>query len=348
MNAPAHDAVRLTDAATVAAGLAAHPMAGLFSSPSWIEALRATYGFAFEASALLQGGAVRAAILFSRIEDLRGRRVLSLPFSDYCDPLALDALTFQRLLSPLLDMGAPLRLRCLRNQLPAADPRLQRSGAALWHGADLCRDEAAMWAGLDAQARQNIRRAGRHGVVVRESDSLDDLRSFHRMHAHVRKSKYRMLAQPFALFEALHAAFAPSGRLVVMLAEAEGRPIAGILFLIHGDALYYKFNASLELALRPNDLLAWNGMQLGRSRGLALLDFGLSDADQEGLVRYKRKFATEEREIAILQWRPEGHAQPVADEAGRTLGRLTRLLTEPGVPDEISRAAGDELYRFFC
>jgi hypothetical protein len=348
MNAPAHDAVRLVDAAAVAAGLVAHPMAGLFSSPSWIEALRATYGFTFEAAALMQGGVARSAILFSRIEDMRGRRVLSLPFSDYCDPLVEDAVAFQRLLAPLLEMGAPLRLRSLRNPLPAADPRLQRTGTALWHGTDLCRDEAAMWAGLDAQARQNIRRAGRHGVTVRESDSLDDLRAFHRMHAHVRKSKYRMLAQPFALFESLHAAFAPSGRLTVMLAEAEGRPIAGILFLILGDTLYYKFNASLELALRPNDLLAWSGMRMGRERGLARLDFGLSDAEQEGLVRYKRKFATEEREIALLQWRPEGHAQPVADAAGRTLGRLTRLLTEPDVPDEISRAAGDELYRFFC
>jgi hypothetical protein len=347
MNAPAHDAVHIVDAAAVAT-LARHPMAGLFSSPAWIEALRATYGFDFEASALMRDGSARAAILFSRIDDMRGRRTLSLPFSDYCDPLVDDAVAFQRLLAPLLALGAPVRLRCLRNALPLADPRLTRTGTALWHGSDLARDEEAMWAGLDAQARQNIRRATRHGVAVRESDSLDDLRAFHRMHAHVRKTKYRLLAQPFALFESLHAAFAPAGRLVVMLAEAEGVPIAGILFLIHGDTLYYKFNASLELALRPNDLLAWNGMRLGRRLGLTSLDFGLSDTAQPGLVRYKRKFATEEREIALLQWLPEGHAQPAADEAGRTLGRLTRLLTDPGTPDELSRAAGDELYRFFC
>jgi hypothetical protein len=30
------------------------------------------------------------------------------------------------------------------------------------------------------------------------------------------------------------------------------------------------------------------------------------------------------------------------------LGRLTRLLTDERTPDELSLAAGDELYRFFC
>ena len=347
MNAPAQDAVRIVDASDVAM-LQAHPLASLFSSPSWIEALRATYGFHVKASALIEDGVAGAAILFSEIDDMRGRRTLSLPFSDYCDPLVEDPVVWRRLLAPLLELKAPLRFRCLSNGLPQADPRLTGTGTALWHATDLRRPEAAMWAGLDGQARQNVRKAQRGGVTVRESDSLDDLRVFHRMHAHVRKTKYRLLAQPFAFFESLHAAFAPSGRLVVMLAEAEGVPIAGILFLIHGDTLYYKFNASLELELRPNDLLAWSGLQLGQRRGLAKLDFGLSDTAQPGLVRYKRKFATLEREIALLQWAPEGHGQPAADEAGRTLGRLTRLLTDERMPDELGLAAGDELYRFFC
>jgi hypothetical protein len=347
MNALAHDAVRIVDSAAMAMP-AAHPMASLFSSPAWIEALRATYGFAVKASALVGDGSARAAILFSEIDDLRGRRTLSLPFSDYCDPLVEDPAIWRRLVAPLLELGAPLRLRCLNSELPLADPRFARTGTALWHATDLSRPEAVMWAELDGQARQNVRKAQRGGVTVREGDSLDDLRVFHRMHAHVRKTKYRLLVQPFAFFESLHAAFAPSGRLVVMLAEADGMPIAGILFLIHGDTLYYKFNASLELALRPNDLLAWSGLRLGQRRGLAKLDFGLSDTAQPGLVRYKRKFATFEREIALLQWTPEGYRQPAADEAGRMLGRLTRLLTDERTPDELSLAAGDELYRFFC
>lgn len=347
MNAPAHDAVRIVDASEIdPSGRPA--MASLFSSPSWIEALRATYGFTIKASAVFDGAGAASAIFFSEVDDLRGRRILSLPFSDYCDPLVDDPAVWRRLVTPLLDLGAPLRLRCLRNAVPLADPRLTRTGTALWHATDLQSTEAELWAALDPQARQNIRKAQRGGVTVRESDGLDDLRIFHRMHAHVRKAKYRLLAQPFAFFERLHAVFAPPRRLVVMLAEADGLPIAGILFLIHGDTLYYKFNASLELALRPNDLLAWSGMRLGQRLGLARLDFGLSDTAQPGLVRYKRKFASEEREIALLQSASASDPPPAVQAAGQMLGRMTRMLTDERVPDELSLAAGDELYRFFC
>jgi hypothetical protein len=50
----------------------------------------------------------------------------------------------------------------------------------------------------------------------------------------------------------------------------------------------------------------------------------------------------------MLEWRPEGHGDLRGEEVGRTLHRMTRLLTEPAVPDTVTRAAGDELYRYFC
>jgi CelD/BcsL family acetyltransferase involved in cellulose biosynthesis len=327
---------------------AGHRHASLFSSPPWIEAVGTAYGLRIEASARLRDGRVEAAVPFCRIADIRGERIACLPFSDYCDPLVEDPADWADLVAPILAAGVPVRLRCLRNALPTADERFRVAGHALWHGVDLRRGEDEIWAGLDGQARQNVRKAERHGVVVRRSFSLDDLRLFHGMHASLRKSKYRMLAQPFAFFEALHAALAPGERISVLLAEVDGAAVAGILFLEWGDTLYYKFNASIDTHFRPNDLLLWEGIRFGRGRGLASLDFGLSDADQPGLVRYKAKFATEERAISMLEWRPEGHADPRGEEVGSTLHRMTRLLTEPAVPDTVTRAAGDELYRYFC
>jgi CelD/BcsL family acetyltransferase involved in cellulose biosynthesis len=163
----------------------------------------------------------------------------------------------------------------------------------------------------------------------------------------VRKTKYRLFAQPFGFFANLHSAFAGDDRIFVLLAEINGEPVAGILFLVHGDTLYYKFNASTEVGARPNDLLVWRGMLLGRELGLAALDFGVSDLDQPGLVRFKRKFATEERPVTELRWRGDG-VDHRAREAGALLGRLTKTLTAPEVPDAVSRAVGDEVYRLFC
>jgi len=328
-------------------GMADHRLGSLFSSPPWIEALARTYGFTISAS-ISPGRDGGNGILFSRVSDLRGDRIVCLPFSDYCDPLVEDAETWNELVAPILSFGLPVTFRCLRNELAVEDPRLATVGHGMWHGIDLTRTEDELWAGLSGSARQNIRKAQRGGVVVRETRSLDDIRTFHRMHLRLRKSKYRLLAQPLALFENLHDLFAPGERITVLLAEVDGEAVAGILLLEWGGTLYYKFNASTDPTLCPNDLLAWEGIRLGRRRGLRSLDFGNSDFVQPGLIRYKRKYATEERLITFLRWRPDGYADPRGEQASRTLGRLTQLLTAPEVPDDITGAGGEELYRYFC
>jgi CelD/BcsL family acetyltransferase involved in cellulose biosynthesis len=328
--------------------VAKHRFASLFSSSRWIEVVAQSFDLNVAAVAWPDGERIAAALPFCHVTDFRGRRVVCLPFSDYCDPLVDDVRVWRQLVTPLFDLGAPIRLRCLRNALPLADARFEVVGEAHWHGIDLTRSEDELWEGLAASARQNVRKALRHGVVVRASRQIEDVLLFHRMHCHVRKTKYRLLAQPRAFFDNLHAAFAPDDRILVLLAEINGEPVAGILFIEWGDTLYYKFNASFDQHLRPNDLLVWEGMRIGRQRKLLRFDFGLSAAAQPGLVRYKRKFASEQRPIWLLEWRPRAYADSSGEVAGRTLERVTRLLTDPRVPDEVTRAASDDLYRFFC
>jgi len=329
-------------------GIIAHRFGSLFTSPPWIEAVSEAFELQILASAQTAATKVKAAVPFCHVSDFRGDRVVCLPFSDYCDPLVEDGASWAGLIEPILSLTVPVTLRCLRNPIPLADDRFRLVGRGLWHGVDLTRSEDELWAGLAPSARQNIRKARRSGVVVALGKTLEDLHVFHQMHCHVRKSKYRLLAQPVAFFESLYASFAPDDRLTVLLALADDTPVAGILFLEWGDTLYYKFNASLDRRLRPNDLLVWEGIRLGRQRGLARLDFGLSDAAQPGLVRYKRKFATEEGEISLLRWQPPDHSDPKGELAGETLHRMTHLMTDPAVPDHITRACGDALYRFFC
>src|SRR5262249_54045804 len=259
------------------------------------------------------------------------------PFSDYCDPLASDADTWRELVAPLIALGVPITLRCLRNQLPAHDERFLKVSEAAWHGIDLDRPEAEIWDGFWGAARQNIRKAERSGVKVRASHELSDLHVFYQMHCHIRKAKYRMLPQPFAFFEHLHAAFAANDGLTVLLAEVDGTPAAGTVFLAHGDTQYYKFNASVDSATCPNDLLAWEGIKLAHRGGLKLFDFGASDLDQPGLLRFKRKFGSIERTIVRLRWEPEGYLDRRALAADKALKSLSHWLTDPGVPDRITQ-----------
>ena len=290
-----HITPRLIDAdqASFWTATAGHRFAGLFSSAPWTRAVARTYGFRISAAVRGAAAAVDAALLFSRVSDLRGDRIVCGPFCDYCDPLAEDAEAWQAIVEPVLAMQLPVTLRCLHNEWPARDPRFTVAGRAAYHSIDLGRAEAELWNGLDGSARQNVRKAQRLGVTIREGRSLDDVRAFFDMHYKVRKEKYRLLPQPFALFEALHEAFAPEDRLVVLLADCAGSVVAGSFYIQWGDTLYYKFNASVDRQAFPNDLLVWEGIRLGQRRGLRRLDFGASDyaaagaASLQAKVRYR-------------------------------------------------------------
>jgi Acetyltransferase (GNAT) domain len=334
--------------AILAAKLTNHRFTSVFSSKPWIDVLTSTYGFNVKASTGISNDGVKSAILFSEISDIRGQRVISLPFSDYCDPLVETEADWDRLISPILQLQLPIRFKLVFNSIPLTDQRFSQHICALWHGVDLTRSEEDLWNNLKDTARRNIGKAQKHGITIRESNSLDDVSTFYRLHCHVRKSKYGLLAQPYTFFENIHRNFTPSNNMSILLAEKDGVEIAGVLFLIHGSTLYYKFNASRDLEFRPNDLLAWSGIILGRQRGLARLDFGLSDLEQPGLIAFKRKFATDERNITQLQWTPPGYHSPCGQQAGELLNNLTKLLTEPDVPDGMALASSNLLYRFFC
>jgi CelD/BcsL family acetyltransferase involved in cellulose biosynthesis len=322
----------------------------VFQSPAWLGVLRDTYGLDVQADVLVdEGGDPIAGMVYAELHDMMDPRIVSLPFSDFCDPIVDDAGAWEALIGPLLAKGCSLSLRCLNSQLPRGDARFEVTNQAKWHAVDLQREPDDIWDSLHPSARRSIRKARAGGVTVREAESREDLRAFFELHLRLRKYKYRLLAQPYRFFEHIWDAFIAPGDGALMLAVVDDEIIGGVMFLEWNDALCYKFNASSaeHLALRPNDLVVWEGIEFGQRKGLRYLDFGLSDSEQEGLVRYKRKFATEEREIYFFEHPPQGSPSE-ADRAMRALlPRLTEIFVDETVPDEVTERAGDLLYQFF-
>ncbi len=295
------------------------------------------------------GGEPCAGIPFCRITDILGERIVALPFSDYCDPLVDNADTWRCLIDQLLPEHCPITVRCLHNDLPLADERFSLVKEAKWHGLDLRPEPDALWDGMHDSTHRAIRKSQREGLVVRLAQSEEELRAFFEMHLKVRKYKYGLLAQPYSFFQNIWRHFVEAQHGFLLLALWGDKIVAGDFFLEWKDTLYYKFNASLpgDLSHRPNDLLIWEGIQRGKNRGLELLDFGLSDIDQEGLVRYKRKFGTEEKTISFLRHEPNGGPTPVEKEMRELLGKLTNRFTDQLVPDPVTERAGEDLYRLF-
>ncbi len=323
----------------------------VFQSPPWLRVLSDTYDFPVRARLLLGAdGVPEAGVVYAEIDDFMDPRINSLPFSDYCDPIVPDLATWRRLTDGLVASGRRMDVRCLNSDVPLSDERFEVSSLAAWHGVDLHPDLADIWVRIHSSARRAIRKADSAGLIVATASTKEDLRAFYDLHLGIRKYKYRLLAQPFRFFERIWNEFIEEERGFLVIAKLDGQAVGGILFLEWQGVLYYKFNASdrSSLSVRPNDRLIWEGIKIAKSRGLGLVDFGLSDLAQEGLVRYKRKYATEERAITQFRYTPAGSPSHADGVARGVLQELTGLLVDDGVPDEVTARAGDLLYRFFA
>jgi CelD/BcsL family acetyltransferase involved in cellulose biosynthesis len=327
--------------------LASSPAGSAFTSPPWIRALSTTYGFEPRARVAVDGsGAPTAGFAWVPVHDIRGSRLISLPFSDRAEPLCDDAGVFADLAREALDSEHPLTLRCFDDAPVGAVPQLDRVGEAAWHGTPLTAPLEEIAAGFAYQTRRNIRIAERRGVKVVASTELAAVHHFHRLHVALRKRKYRLLAQSADFFERVWREFRAADAVVTILAYHDDDVIAGAVYLVWNNTLYYKFSASVgeHLVHRPNEAIQWAAIEWAVERGLTLLDWGLTDLDQPGLLEYKRKWGCEERRIAT--WR-SGEPRPVPG-VGPLLGGLTELLTDDAVPDEVAARAGALLYRYFC
>lgn len=329
--------------------LVSRHQSSIFHSPSWIRAVTETYGWSASAHVVLDGiGEPVAGVPYCVISDVLGQRVSILPFSDYCDPIAATPGNWDALLGRLLSGGSPVALACLRNSLPLANCTASSIKQARWHGIDLRPDLDTVWGRFDHAAKGNVAKARREGVSVRYAEEESDMRTFFEMHLRVRKYKHHLLAQPYAFFEEIWEHIVRPGNGVLMLATLGDQVIAGGLFLEWKDVLYYKFNTSASefLNYRPNDLLIWEAICYGKSKGHVELDFGRTDWDHEELARYKKKFGAKEGVITGLRYQvcPTSNEQ---EQLKELLPQLTDLLTDAAVPDRVTERAGALLYRFF-
>lgn len=339
----------------------------LFHSPEWLRVIRD--GYRLQPRAVIAGDSGLAWVDFN---DIRGRRSVSLPFSDFGGPIGTDPIASLSEMVEALSSGQRPRRTARTVRVLEPDTAIDTSAGTstgpaneaggllrpaaelAWHWADLRPHdptEDGLWAALASGARQNVRRSRKSGVTVDVRSDLDAVKTYYRLHHGLRKTKYRLLCQPWSFFDAVHRHFAADD-LKVVLARAADDPdreaLAGVLLLRHQDWGYYKLNASTPAAwqVRANDAVMWESMLEARRWGCHRFDFGVSDVDQPGLIRYKRKFATGNGRVVVL--RDEGDDPGWrARQAGRLLPQATKALTSPRCPDVIGGQASRVLYRLF-
>ena len=267
-----------------------HPRASLFHSSAWLRALSRTYGFQPVAYTTSHDeGDLENAIVFCRVESwLTGGRLVSLPFSDHCDPL-VDQEEDRELLSAALEKDferAKWRYFEIRpRETLDLGTRLRRTQVTYaFHELDLSPSLDTLYGNFHKSSTQRkIRRAERDGLIYREESSKVFLDHFFRLFTISRK-RQGLAPQSKKWFASLLDCFGDD--MKIRVAFKQERPIAAMVTIRYKDTLTYKYGCSdAEFNnLGSMHLLFWNAIQDAKASGLRYLDFGRCDADQEGLI----------------------------------------------------------------
>lgn len=321
--------------------------ASIFHTPGWLKALQQTYGYTPSVLTTSQPGQpLTNGLVFCRVASwLTGRRLISLPFSDFCEPLAATTEELLPLIAGLQQIAAAehckyAELRPLTH-FPAPPPGFQISQSFYHHQLDLRPGAASVYEHFHKDCIQRkIRRAAKEGIVITEGTTSEDLQHFHRLVLQTRR-RHGLPPQPFAWFRNLTACLDTAA--TIRLAKKDGKPIAGIFTAIHGKTVHYKYGASDAAFHRLGAMpfLFWHAIQDAAQRGLEVLDFGRTDCDNSGLIEFKEHFGA--TRATVSYWRSPAHAPRLA--AGNTWKSRLMHHACAHFPDCALSTLGALLYR---
>ena len=287
--------------------LQTHPQASLFHSNAWLSALARTYGYrpvVFTTTA--PGGELENGAVFCAVESwLTGRRLVCLPFSDYCDPLARDEEEAAAILSAAIGRESRGRWRYLEMRLsqPLAITAVQpRSGRIhTLHQLDLAPSLDEIFENFHKSSTQRkVRRAQREKLEYREG-GMEYFDDFYRLFSAARRRHGRP-PQPAAWFRNLAQGFGADFK--IRLSCRDGRAVAALLTIRYKDAMTYKYGGSNPEfnPMGSMHLLFWNAIQEAKRLGLRYFDFGRSEAEHTGLITFKRRWGASESALRYLRY----------------------------------------------
>ncbi len=322
-----------------------HARASVFHDRNWLEALRVAYGYQpVVFSTCHPDGPLTNGLVFCQIKSwLTGKRLVSLPFSDHCEPLVESSAMLDHLLLHVRRSVDNEGWRYMEirpvSGAPGQQTGIGKSTAYYFHRLDLRKSAQELFHSFHKDCVQRkIRRAERESLEYEEGNSEELLNKFYRLLVMTRRRQH-LPPQPISWFRALMASFGQD--LKIRVASNRAVPIASILTLVHKKTVTYKYGCS-DVAfnkLGGTALLFWQTIQEAKEKGLEELDMGRSDMNNLGLVTFKGHWGATQSVLDYWQY-PDSLPGLQSPWKMKVLGKMVAIA-----PDISLTAAGSLLYR---
>jgi hypothetical protein len=299
-----------------------HAEASIFHSVAWLQALRRTYGYepvVFTTSP--PTGELKNGLVFCHVNSwLTGHRLVSLPFSDHCEPLfdSVEDVNFLiRYLQATLERKEwkYLEVRPINTNFGRTDNRAGFVPAATYfiHTLDLRPDLDDVFRSLDRDSVQRrVQRAQQAGLVEKCGTSDNLLKEFFRLLV-ITRGRHHVPPPPYAWFRNLVHCLGKA--LEIRLAYQQETSIAAILTLRFKDIVYYKYGCSNARFknLGPMPWLLWNAIAAAKSNGANEFDMGRTEDNNAGLLAFKNHWVPHPKQLIYWRFPQTSHALDSGD-----------------------------------
>jgi lipid II:glycine glycyltransferase (peptidoglycan interpeptide bridge formation enzyme) len=274
---------------------------------------------------------------------LTGKRGVSLPFTDYCEPIIEEGIEFQDLLNPIIGHGKKSGWKYV--ELRGAAQYLSGkpcSTAYYGHILDLSAGHEKIFSIFRDSTRRNVKKAGKEKVEVRIEDTAEAMGAFCRLNSLTRR-EHGLPPQPRHFFAKLQREVISKKNGFVALAYHQGKAIAGNLYFHYGRQGVFKYGASDKRyqSLRAGNLVMWEAIKQFCREGFKSLFFERTEPENDGLRQFKSGWGTEQYEIPYFEYNLREDAFVPGKKKGQPIyNGLFRATPAP-----ILKVIGSLLYR---
>ncbi len=235
---------------------------------------------------------------------ITGKRGVSLPFTDSCEPLINSLVDFNELFEQIKGEGKKRDWQYV--ELRGGDGFLGTVPANLTyfgHALSLEKGEKEVMANFRNSTKRNMKKSLQAGVKISIERNPEAMMAYHQLHRLTRK-RHGLPPQPYKFFESVFKQVVGRSQGIVILASYEQKVIAGAVFLFMGDKIIYKFGASdlKYQELRANNLVMGEAVRWACREGFRHFDFGRSEPKNQGLRQFKDGWGTREKEIKYYRY----------------------------------------------
>lgn len=323
-----------------------HPRASVFHTPGWLQALHRTYGYEpVMYTTSPPGTELTNGIVFCRVNGwLTRHRLVSLPFSDHCEPLVSGDEDLNEICAALKrkvegENWKYIELRPLAAH-PGGNTGFQKGREFYLHVLDLRASEEELFGRFHKKSVQKkIRRAEREALTCEEGRSESLLGKFYSLLLLTRR-RHHLPPQPLDWFRNLIDCLGE--RLKISVVSKNGQPAASILTLRFKDCLVYKYGCSDSRFhnLGATALLLWRAIRDAKQAGVMYFDMGRSDCDNIGLLTFKEHWGGTRSLLSYWTY-PTGPSQAIATRWQMHIAK--QIFAR--VPDRVLTVAGQLLYK---